>query len=69
MQDKSVNLMEHLALSAPEDAAWIRDLPKWAHSHRKVITRFGRFPHRNAILGREDTAEEAAFRASDEPKF
>ena len=32
-----------------------------AKEHRKVIKRFGRFPHRNAILGRESTAEETAF--------
>lgn len=32
-----------------------------AKEHRKVIERFGRFPHRNEILGRESTAEEMAF--------
>ncbi|GAA3720816.1 DUF924 family protein [Oceanisphaera sediminis] len=29
--------------------------------HREIIARFGRYPHRNAILGRESTAEEIAF--------
>jgi len=29
--------------------------------HREIIARFGRFPHRNAILGRESTAEEIEF--------
>jgi uncharacterized protein (DUF924 family) len=33
----------------------------YAHRHLKVIDRFGRFPHRNEILGRETTAEEAEF--------
>lgn len=33
----------------------------WAMLHRDIIQRFGRFPHRNAELGRETTAEEAAF--------
>jgi uncharacterized protein (DUF924 family) len=33
----------------------------WVSRHRDVIARFGRFPHRNAILGRENTAEEEAF--------
>jgi uncharacterized protein (DUF924 family) len=33
----------------------------WAMLHRDIIQRFGRFPHRNAELGRESTAEEAAF--------
>ena len=32
-----------------------------AKEHRKVIDRFGRFPHRNEILGRESTIEEVAF--------
>ncbi|WP_029031877.1 DUF924 family protein [Salinarimonas rosea] len=34
---------------------------KWARHHRDIVARFGRFPHRNAILGRETTPEEAAF--------
>lgn len=33
----------------------------WARRHRDVIARFGRFPHRNAVLGRETSPEEAAF--------
>jgi uncharacterized protein (DUF924 family) len=34
---------------------------KWAELHADIIRRFGRFPHRNAVLGRETTAEEQAF--------
>lgn len=34
---------------------------EYAIKHRDVIARFGRFPHRNAILGRETTAEEQAY--------
>jgi len=34
---------------------------RYAVSHRDVVARFGRFPHRNAQLGRESTAEETAF--------
>jgi uncharacterized protein (DUF924 family) len=37
------------------------DLVKWAEHHRDIIARFGRFPHRNAILGRETTPEEQRF--------
>lgn len=33
----------------------------YAIRHRDIIARFGRFPHRNAILGRASTAEEAQF--------
>jgi uncharacterized protein (DUF924 family) len=34
---------------------------KWAELHADIIRRFGRFPHRNAMLGRTTTAEEQAF--------
>jgi uncharacterized protein (DUF924 family) len=34
---------------------------KWADIHADIIRKFGRFPHRNAVLGRQTTAEEQAF--------
>ena len=34
---------------------------RWAVLHHDIIVRFGRFPHRNAALGRDTTAEERAF--------
>ena len=37
------------------------DLLKWAEAHADIIRRFGRFPHRNAVLGRATTPEEQAF--------
>lgn len=40
----------------------------WAIRHRDVIARFGRFPHRNAVLERETTPEEAEF-LKDHPRF
>ncbi|WP_207001251.1 DUF924 family protein [Trinickia mobilis] len=33
----------------------------YAHRHARIIERFGRFPHRNAVLGRRSTDEEIAF--------
>ncbi len=39
------------------------DLHEWAMKHLVIIRRFGRFPHRNAALGRESTAEEIEFLA------
>ena len=53
-----------LALIAPL-AVWpeTADAYGWAVRHWEIIRRFGRFPHRNAALGRESTAEEAAFLA------
>jgi uncharacterized protein (DUF924 family) len=37
------------------------DPAKWAKIHKEIIDRFGRFPHRNAALGRETTPEEQQF--------
>ena len=37
------------------------DLVKWAEAHQRIVERFGRFPHRNDILGRESTQEEVEF--------
>ena len=37
------------------------ELTKWAEAHKTIIDRFGRFPHRNAALGRASTPEEIAF--------
>lgn len=41
----------------------------WAERHARVIQLFGRFPHRNSILGRESTAEEIAFLAAPGSRF
>jgi uncharacterized protein (DUF924 family) len=37
------------------------DMLDYAHRHRGVIARFGRFPHRNTILGRASTPEEVEY--------
>jgi uncharacterized protein (DUF924 family) len=37
------------------------NLDKYAMAHKVIIDRFGRFPHRNAVLGRASTPEEIAF--------
>lgn len=45
-------------------------LKKFLDSHTEVIKRFGRFPHRNKVLGRENTPEEdAAFKAGEVPSW
>jgi uncharacterized protein (DUF924 family) len=51
-QERSLTLNEDLG--DPE-------IMKWARHHHDIVARFGRFPHRNACLGRETTPEEAAF--------
>ena len=55
-QDMAVERMR--SLEAFEET---RGLTNWAVRHRDVIRRFGRFPHRNAALGRTSTPEEAEF--------
>jgi uncharacterized protein (DUF924 family) len=42
---------------------------KMTRLHFEIIERFGRFPHRNAILGRESTVEELAFLIEDDHRF
>lgn len=37
------------------------DLLKWAEAHKTIVDRFGRFPHRNRILGRTSTPDETEF--------
>jgi len=54
-QDRCVELCD--ALDAASGSEWAR----WARLHRDIIQRFGRFPHRNAALGRVTTDEERAF--------
>jgi uncharacterized protein (DUF924 family) len=57
MQDESVRLFTRLTAAAPE----LTDVFSYAEKHRAVVQRFGRFPHRNEILGRQSTADETAF--------
>jgi uncharacterized protein (DUF924 family) len=41
----------------------------YARQHREIIERFGRYPHRNAVLGRDNTPAEAAYLAGPHPSF
>lgn len=43
------------------DQPGLEDNLKFAHAHKDIIDRFGRYPHRNAILGRASTPQEIAF--------
>ncbi|MGB3494457.1 MAG: DUF924 family protein [Elainellaceae cyanobacterium] len=56
-QGKSVALFQALAEANPD----LADTYDYALRHQAVIARFGRFPHRNAALGRVSTAEEIEF--------
>ena len=63
-QRRSVELFERLA---GEDGA--PDVVSYAVGHRDIVERFGRFPHRNGILGRETTPEEAEFLTKESSSF
>jgi len=65
MQDEAVRVFNRLVAASPELASML----DYAHRHREVIERFGRFPHRNAILGRQSTAEELAYIATPGTAF
>ena len=56
VQERSLALFAKLAADTGE-----RSPLEWAEKHAAVIRRFGRYPHRNAILGRESTPAEVAF--------
>lgn len=60
VQAESVRL--HVAMGDPDNL-------KFARGHAEIIRRFGRFPKRNAALGRTSTPEEAAYIASSEGAF
>ena len=55
-QERCVELMRSLEAFEPT-----RGLTEWAEKHRVIVARFGRFPHRNAALGRTSTPEEVEF--------
>ena len=57
MQERAVELFGALAAEHPG----FDEMLDYAHRHRGVIARFGRFPHRNEILGRASTPEEVEF--------
>ncbi len=55
-QSRSVELFQNLA--AEENSP---DVTEFAEGHRDIVERFGRFPHRNEVLGRRSTPEEVKF--------
>lgn len=62
----SESLVDQQKVRVLFEQAGLLDNLQWSKHHYDIVARFGRFPHRNAILGRESTAEELAWLASDE---
>ena len=70
VQAKSVELFNKLAESvSPTYQAAFLTVAQFAELHKDIIDQFGRFPHRNALLGRENTPEEDEYLAGDSPDF
>lgn len=70
VQDEAVARFSELMSQQPQaERAVFADNLDYAERHRQVIARFGRFPHRNAVLGRESTAEERAFLSKPGSRF
>lgn len=68
-QEAGVQLYGRLAHENAEWPVFEREFLAFARVHRDIVARFGRFPHRNRILGREDTPEEAEYLAGGAPRF
>ena len=71
-QDTCVALLEGLLAEQRPGSPSARVVASYldhAHEHRQLIRQFGRFPHRNAVLGRKDTEAEAAWRQRDRRRF
>ena len=70
VQAKSVELYERLAESvSPTLQETFLTVAQFAELHKDIIDQFGRFPHRNVLLGRENTPEEDEYLAGDSPDF
>ena len=68
-EDPSAQAASLVLFAQLRDETGERDPLVWAERHAAVIRRFGRYPHRNAILGRESTAEEIAYLATAGSSF
>lgn len=70
VQEESVAAYRRLLKeSAPELCAVFAGAARSAENHRAIIERFGRFPHRNAVLGRESTQAEQDWLAQGGASF
>jgi uncharacterized protein (DUF924 family) len=70
VQAKSVELYSKLAEAvSPTFQETFLTFAQFAELHRDIIDQYGRFPHRNALLGRRNTPEEDEYLAGDAPDF
>ncbi|MNC95643.1 hypothetical protein D3C83_128100 [compost metagenome] len=69
LQDQGVRLYDGLVDEDPEHAELWRGFARYARLHNQIIAKFGRFPHRNEVLGRKSTPKEAAWLAEGGVRF
>ena len=70
VQAKSCELFDRLAEAvSPTLRETFATIAQFAELHRDIVDQFGRFPHRNKLLGRENTAEEDEYLSGDSPDF
>ena len=70
VQLKSVKILGRLAEAViPTYKETFLTISQFADLHHDVVEIFGRFPHRNRVLQRENTAQEAEYLAGDSPSF
>jgi uncharacterized protein (DUF924 family) len=69
-QDTAVASFKRLAAESPQEfKAFAEYTLKFAHQHRDIIAKFGRFPYRNRVLGRENTPAELEWLAAQADHF
>ena len=66
--ERAPSLLAAQATTTPELRDTLAGNLRYAYQHHDIIKKFGRFPHRNAALGRVSTPEEEAF-LKDGPRF
>lgn len=70
VQAKAVEIYRRLAETvSPTLRQTFMTVAEFAELHHDIVEQFGRFPHRNRLLNRENTPEEAQFLAGDAPDF
>jgi uncharacterized protein (DUF924 family) len=70
VQAKSVEIFRRLAETvSPTLRETFMTVTQFAELHKDIIDQFGRFPHRNQLLNRENTPEEDEYLAGDSPTF
>jgi len=70
VQAKGCELFNKLAEAvSPTFQETFSTVAQFAELHRDIIDQFGRFPHRNKILGRKNTPEEDEYLETDSPDF